>query len=143
MRLSREWDGALAVASEMFSFFLPACSESGTRTGNFFTLVYCFRASMRIALLYDAAGIMILVPVSTGTVLALFPHEMLIPLWFWVVWFLVSVWAVWDAPVRVESLISADRVHQSTRYGKVGMFLALGNVVWSIAALIYLGWWSG
>ena len=97
---------------------------------------------MRIALLYGAAGIMIVVPVSTGTVLALYPHEGLIPLWFWVVWFLVSVWAVLDAPVRVESLIPAHRLHQSTRYGNVGMLLALANVVWSIAALIYLGWWS-
>lgn len=86
---------------------------------------------------------MILVPVGTATVLALFPAEVrLIPLWFWVVWFLVSVWAMLDAPVRVESLIPPNRSYQSTRYGRLGMVLALANVVWSIAALIYLGWWS-
>ena len=98
---------------------------------------------MRIVLLCAAAAIMILVPVSTGTMLVAFPAEFrLIPLSLWVAWFLASVWAVLDAPPRVESLLPLNRAHQSTRYGKLGMVLALANVVWSIAALIYLGWWS-
>ncbi len=98
---------------------------------------------MRIALLCAAAAIMILVPVSTGTMLAAFPAEFrLIPPWLWVVWFLFSVWAVLDAPPRVEWLIPPDRAYQSTRYGRWGMLLALANVVWSIVAVIYLGWWS-
>ena len=54
----------------------------------------------------------------------------------------LSVWAVSDAPPRVESLLPLNRAYQSTRYGKLGMILALANVVWSIVAVIYLGWWS-
>jgi len=98
---------------------------------------------MRIVLLCAAAAIMILVPVSTGTMLVAFPAEFrLIPLSLWVAWFLASVWAVLDAPPRVESLLPLNRAYQSTRYGRVGMILALANVVWSIVAVIYLGWWS-
>ena len=97
---------------------------------------------MRKVLLLGAAAIMVLVPLSTATVLALFPHEVtLIPAWFWMVWFLVSVWAALDAPLRVQWFVPAHRHHQSARYGRVGMVLALGNVLWSIAAVIYLGWW--
>lgn len=98
---------------------------------------------MRIALLYAAAGIMILVPFGTATLLALYPAEVrVIPLAFWVVWFIVSVWVALDAAVRVEFLIPPDRLYQSPRYGRLGMVLGAFNVVWSIAALIYLGWWS-
>ncbi len=97
---------------------------------------------MRRVLLLGAAAIMILVPVSTGAVLAFFPQETRwIPMWFWVAWFLFSVWAALDAPLRVQWLVPRHRHHQSMRYGRVGMVLALGNVLWSIVAVIYLGWW--
>ena len=97
---------------------------------------------MRKVLLLSATAIMILVPVTTGTVLAFLPKEMRwIPMWFWVAWFLFSVWAALDAPARVEWLMPRHRHHQLLRYAKTGMALAVGNVVWSIAALIYLGWW--
>jgi len=97
---------------------------------------------MRRGLLLGAAAIMILVPVSTSALLALFPLQVrLVPIWFWVAWFLVSVWAALDAPLRVESLMPPGRRYQSVRYGRMGMALAVGNVVWSIVAVIYLGWW--
>jgi hypothetical protein len=97
---------------------------------------------MRKVLLLGAAAIMVLVPVTTGAVLAFLPKEVgCIPMWFWVAWFLFSVCAALDAPLRVVSLLPRNRGYQSIRYGRVGMALALGNVVWSIAAVIYLGWW--
>jgi len=98
---------------------------------------------MRMVLLRAAAGVMMLVPLSTAAVLAAFPHEVrLIPVWFWVVWFLLSVWAALDAPLRVGWFVPANREDQAMRYARTGMVLALANVVWSIAAVIYLGWWS-
>jgi len=97
---------------------------------------------MRKVLLLGAATIMILVPVTTGTVLAFLPKEVRwIPMWFWVAWFLFSVCAALDAPLRVEWLLPRGRRYQAVRYGRMGLALALGNVVWSIAAVIYLGWW--
>jgi uncharacterized membrane protein len=94
-------------------------------------------------MLWAAVGILILVPVSTAAMVVLVPHQdRLIPLWFWVVWFLFSVWAALDLPLRVARLTPIDSLHQLTRYTSWAMVLALGNVVWSIGALIYLGWWS-
>ena len=85
---------------------------------------------------------MILVPLSTGTVLALFPQApSWMPIWFWVAWFLFSVWAALDAPRHVEALLPPGRPWQCIRYAKMGVALAVGNVIWSIAAVIYLGWW--
>jgi hypothetical protein len=95
---------------------------------------------MRKTLALAAAALMVLVPVGTGAVLALFPEAApAIPVWFWVVWFLVSVWAALDAPVRVEWL-PAGRF-RSTGYARTALALAVGNVVLSIAAVVYLGWW--
>jgi len=97
---------------------------------------------MRKVLLLGAAAIMVLVPVTTGAVLAFLPREVRwIPMWFWVAWFLFSVWAALDAPLRVELLLPQGHRYQAIRYGRMGLALALGNVVWSIAAVIYLGWW--
>jgi len=96
-----------------------------------------------MVLLRAAAGVMMLVPLSTAALLAAFPHEVqLIPVWFWVVWFLLSVWAALDAPLRVGWFVPEDRQGRTMRYARTGMVLALANVVCSIAAVIYLGWWS-
>ena len=95
---------------------------------------------MRTALLSTTVGIMVLVPFSTAFVLAVSPHKMrLIPVWFWVGWFLVSVWATLEAPMRAGWF--SERPDQAVRYCRVGTVLAMGNVLWSIAAVIYLGWW--
>lgn len=98
---------------------------------------------MRMLPLYACAGVLVVVPVGTAAMLALFPAGLRsIPLWFWVFWFLFSVWIALDAPVRVESLIPPGRLHRSPLYGRRAMLLGLGNVLCSIATLIYLGWWS-
>jgi hypothetical protein len=77
-------------------------------------------STMRMVLLRAAAGIMVLVPLSTAFVLEVSPREMrLIPVWFWVAWFIVSVWAAIEAPLRAEWF--ADRRDQAIRYGRVGM----------------------
>ena len=88
------------------------------------------------------AAFMTLVPLSTGAGLALFPQAASwMPIWFWVVWFLFSVWGALDAPRRVEALLPPGRPNQCMRYARTGVALAVTNVIWSIAAVIYLGWW--
>lgn len=96
---------------------------------------------MRRVLLAAIVLILVLVPFSTAFVLAVFPRDMqLIPVWFWVVWFVLTAWAALEARLRVDWFL--DRPDQANRYGTVGMFLALCNVLWSIVALISLGRWS-
>lgn len=86
---------------------------------------------------------MILIPVGTAAMLALFPAEFLqIPLVVWVVWLLFSVWVALDAPLRVEWFIPPHRLSRSPRYGKLGITLGVANVAWSTAVLVYLGWWA-
>lgn len=94
-------------------------------------------------LLRAAACILILVPGSTAAVLAFFPGEIArIPVGFWLVWFVISVWTALDAPLRVSWFLPDDALNQNIRYGKTGTVLGLANVIWSIAFVIYLGWWS-
>lgn len=76
---------------------------------------------MAMLLLYSAACIMILPPICTAAMLALFPGEFrMIPLWLWVVWFLLSVWVALDASVRVERLIPpiVSTAHGAMRDGE-------------------------
>jgi len=97
---------------------------------------------MRLIFLLAAVGSMILVPVGTAAVLAIVPREFrLIPVWFWAVWFPISIWAALEVP-RVRRLLPLNRVHQSARYETAALSLALVNVLACFSAVIYLGWWN-
>lgn len=86
---------------------------------------------------------MILVPLGTVTPLAVFPEEIrFIPLWFWVTWSPVSVWAMFDEPARIESVAPVTHVRESAIYANWAGILAIANLASSIAAVIYLGWWT-
>jgi hypothetical protein len=98
-------------------------------------------AGMRRVLLLSAAAVMVLVPGSAGVYTVFFPRRgRILPVGFWVLWFMVSLWATFYAPMAVNRLTPPHRgSHQSAAYARWGIALGLINMVWSVAEIVLLG----
>jgi len=98
-------------------------------------------AGMRRALLLSAAAVMVLVPGGAGICTAFFPRQgRILPVGFWVLWLMVSLWATFYAPMAVDRLTPPHRgSHQSAAYARWGIALGIINIVWSVAEIALLG----
>jgi len=96
---------------------------------------------MRRLSLLLAAAVSVLVPFGSAAFAAFFPRQgRLFPIWFWVLWLLVSVWVTFYAPVIVDHLTAPNaRSYSCTVYARWGIVLGLINLVWSIFEIVWLG----
>jgi hypothetical protein len=96
---------------------------------------------MRRMVLFSAAAAMVLVPGCAGVFTAFFPrYGRILPVGFWVLWLLLSLWATFYAPVVVDRLTPQDRgSHQCAAYVRWGIGLGIINIVWSLAEIVLLG----
>ncbi|HUP03900.1 MAG TPA: hypothetical protein VMU19_07925 [Bryobacteraceae bacterium] len=96
---------------------------------------------MRRALLLSVAAVMVLVPGGAGVCTAFFPSQgRILPVGFWVLWLMVSLWATFYAPGAVERLMPPHRgSHQSAAYARWGIALGVINMLWSVAEIVFLG----
>jgi len=96
---------------------------------------------MRRVLLLSAAAVMFLVPAGAGVYAAFFPRESrILPVGFWVLWLLVSLWATFYAPVVVDRLTPESLgSHRCAAYARWGIALGIVNVAWSVAEIVILG----
>jgi len=96
---------------------------------------------MRRVLLLSAAAVMALIPAGAGVYAAFFPRESrLLPVGFWVLWLLVSLWATFYAPVVVDRLTPRSLgSHRCAAYARWGIALGIVNIAWSVAEIVILG----
>ena len=96
---------------------------------------------MRRALLLSAAAMMVVVPAGAGLTTAIYPRQArILPLGFWVLWLLVSLWATFYAPNAVDRLTPSHQgSHQCAAYARWGIALGVINMLWSVAEILLLG----
>jgi hypothetical protein len=95
---------------------------------------------MQRALLSTIIGILFAVPLSTATLLLIFPaYVQAIPLAFWVIWLVISVLLTFNAPMLADWATPPKRgIHQAMEYAKWGTVLGLMNIGSGMAALLFL-----
>ena len=100
---------------------------------------YC--KGMRRALLFSAAAVLMAVPGVGAVSTALFPRQgRILPVGFWVLWLLASLWATFYAPIAVDRLTSSHQgSHQCAAYVRWGITLGIINVLWSVAEILLSG----
>jgi hypothetical protein len=96
---------------------------------------------MQRVLLLSAAAVMVLVPGVAGVHAALFPRQgRILPLGFWVLWLLLSLWATFYAPVLVVRLAPPNLgSHRCAAYARWGIALGVINIAWSMTEIVLLG----
>jgi len=96
---------------------------------------------MRRVLLLSAATVMALIPAGTGVYAAFFPRQgRILPVEFWVLWLLVSLWATFYAPMVVDRLTPQSLgSHRCAAYARWGIALAIVNIACSVAEIALLG----
>jgi hypothetical protein len=96
---------------------------------------------MRRVLLLSAAAVMVLIPAGAGLYTALFPRQdRILPVWFWVLWLLLSLWATFYAPMVVDRLTPRTLgSHRCAAYARWGIALGMINLAWSVAEIVLLG----
>lgn len=84
---------------------------------------------------------MVLVPGLAAVSIAFFPRQgRILPVGFWVLWLLISLWATFYAPIAVDWLTPAHRgTHQCATYTRWGIALGMINMLWSVAEILLLG----
>lgn len=95
---------------------------------------------MRRVLLVSAAVVLILVPAGAGVFAALSPRpRRLLPVGFWVPWLMLSLWAMFYAPVVVDRLTPRNAGnHRCATYARWGIVLGIINLAWSLAEIVWL-----
>jgi hypothetical protein len=95
---------------------------------------------MRCLLLVSAAVLLVLVPAGAGAFAAFSPHpRRILPVGFWILWLLLSLWAMFYAPVVVGRLTPRNAGnHRCASYARWGIALALINLAWSLAEIVWL-----
>lgn len=101
----------------------------------------CYCKDMRRTLLLSAAVVLAMVPGVGAVSTAFFPRQgRILPVGFWVLWLLVSLWVTFYAPTTVDRLTPAHRgSHQCAAYARWGIALGMINVLWSVAEILLLG----
>jgi len=96
---------------------------------------------MRRLLLVSAAVILVLVPAGAGPFAAFSTRpQRILPVGFWILWLLLSLWTMFYSPVLVGRLTPRNAGnHHCASYGRWGIALALINIVWSLAEIVWLG----
>jgi hypothetical protein len=95
---------------------------------------------MQRVLFSAVVGTLFLVPVATATLLLIFPgYVREIPLWFWVIWLLISVLLTFNAPALADWVTPPQRgIHQAMAYAKWATLLGVINIGAGMAALLFL-----
>lgn len=96
---------------------------------------------MRRMLLVLAAVVLILVPSGAGAFAALSPHpRRILPVGFWVLWLLFSLWGMFYTPALVGRLTPRNAGnHRCAAYARWGIVLSIINIAWSVAEIAWLG----
>ena len=96
---------------------------------------------MRWLLLVSVTVVLALLPGSGAVFAAFFPrHGRILPVWFWVLWLLISLWVTLYAPVMVDRLTAPEAgSHRCVLYARWGTVLGLINLAWSVAEILWLG----
>jgi hypothetical protein len=92
-------------------------------------------------LLPSAAAVMGMIPGGAGVYAAFFPRQgRILPVGFWVLWFLISLWATFYAPTVVDRLTPPHRgSHQNAAYARWGTALGMINIACGVAEIVLLG----
>jgi hypothetical protein len=96
---------------------------------------------MRRALLLLAAAVLVVVPAGTAFCAAFYPNRCrILPVAFWVIYLLVSLWTIFYSPVMVDRLTSrhAGSNHQGAAYARWGIALGIINLAWSVAEMVWM-----
>ena len=96
---------------------------------------------MRRVLLLSAAAVMAMIPAGGGVYAAFFPRQSrILPVGFWALWLLVSLWATFYAPVVVDRLTPQSvGSHRCAAYARWGIALGIVNIACSVAEIALLG----
>lgn len=97
---------------------------------------------MRRMLLFSSAALLVIIPGGACVMAALSPRPRhTIPVGFWVIWLLLSLWSMFYAPAVVNRLIprTADNHQRGLAYARWGITLSLINIVWSVVEIVWLG----
>jgi hypothetical protein len=96
---------------------------------------------MRRVLLLSTAAVMAMIPGGAGIYAAFFPRQgRILPVGFWVLWLLVSLWATFYAPVVVDRLTPQSLgSHRCAAYARWGIALGIVNIACSLAEIGLLG----
>jgi len=96
---------------------------------------------MRRVLLLSAAAVMLLVPAGGSLYAAFFPRQdRILPVGFWVLWLLISLWATFYAPIVVDRLTPKNfGNHRCAAYARWGIALGILNLAWSVTEILLLG----
>jgi hypothetical protein len=91
-------------------------------------------------LLVCAAAVLVLVPGGASFYAAFFPrHGRILPVGFWVLWLLLSLWTMFYAPVVVNRLTSHNTAsHRRAAYARWGIALGIINIAWGMAEILWL-----
>lgn len=95
---------------------------------------------MRITLLSASMIFLTLIPMGTAVLLGLFTDEiLLVPVWFWLIWLVVSVGVTLEGPAVVVGFALPLRGrHSAASYAKLCAGLGVLNVASALAALLCL-----
>lgn len=95
---------------------------------------------MRCILLPCAAAVMALIPAVSGAYAAFSPRQgRILPVWFWVLWLLISLCVIFYAPAAVDRLTPETHAsHRCAAYARWGIALGLINLAWSVAEIMLL-----
>ena len=101
----------------------------------------CYWKDMRRALLLSAAAVLMAVPGVGAVSTAFFPRQdRILPVGFWALWLLVSLWTMFYAPIAVDRLTQPHgSSHQCATYAKWGIALGMINIAWSVVEILLLG----
>jgi len=91
---------------------------------------------MRRVLLLFAAAVLILVPGCASVFAALSPRpRRILPVGFWALWLMVSLWTMFYAPALVDRLTSRNAGnHKRATYARWDIVLGIINIAWSVAS---------
>jgi hypothetical protein len=95
---------------------------------------------MRITLVAASMVFLTLIPMGTAILLGWFTDEVaLVPVWFWLIWLVLSVGVALESPALVGGLAPPRRGRHSTAlYAKLFTGLGVLNAASSLAALFCL-----
>jgi hypothetical protein len=95
---------------------------------------------MRVALLAAGVGFLALVPTGTAVLLIFFSDNVaLVPVWFWLVWLVISLGVALEAPALADALALPRRGTDGLAfYAKWAAGLGVLNVASALTALFFI-----
>ena len=94
---------------------------------------------MRMTLLCASIVLLSLIPIGTAVLLRLFTDEVaLVPVWFWLVWLVVSLGVTLEAPALAAALALSRHGRDALAVARLVAGLGILNVASTLAALFFL-----